>query len=183
MYGKALIKSGITFIIASLIFMSINKVYAEIDSYKYDVLLSENIVNNIKYNYVEFNKEANNYKTNLDSVYESFDFYLEDYQTKNIVVMDNMNNTNKTLYALEFSAFNLYKYCLYNINNEETKSMCKTFEVNYLGIVDSYKKMLQDYNGILEQYNNYAMTRSLDKVKKLDVKLPNTMETIYEKIA
>ena len=89
MYGKTLIKSGITFIIASLIFMSINKVYAEIDSYKYDVSLSDSIVNNIKVNYVEFNKEANDYKTNLDSVYESFDFYLEDYVTKNVIVMDN----------------------------------------------------------------------------------------------
>ena len=183
MYGKALIKSGITFIIASLIFMSINKVYAEIDSYKYDVSLSNLIVSNIKENYTEFNKGANDYKTKLDAVYESFDFYLEDYSTKGIIVSKNIDAVKNTLTSIEDASFNMYKYCLYNINNEETKSMCKTFETNYLGIVNSYKKMLDDYNNILNQYNNYAEYKSLDKVQKMEVKLSNTMQIIYEKIA
>ena len=168
MYGKALIKSGITFIIASLIFMSINKVYAEIDSYKYDVSLSNLIVYNIKENYAEFNKEANDYKTNLDAVYESFDFYLEDFNTKSLIVLNNIDNVNKTLDSLEDASYNMYKYCIYNINNEETKSMCSTFKTNYLGIVNSYKKMLEDYNNIINQYNNYAEYKEgLEKVDKL----------------
>ena len=184
MYGKTLIKSGITFIIASLIFMSINTVYAEIDSYKYDVSLSNLIVSNIKENYVQFNQEANDYKSNLDEVYESFDFYLEEFNTKNPIVLSKIDNVNKTLEKLEDASYNMYKYCIYNINNEETKSMCSTFKTNYLGIVNSYKKMLEDYNNIIKQYNNYAEYKEeLEKVDLMEVKLPNTMKLLNEKIA
>ena len=115
MYGKALIKSGITFIIASLIFMSINKVYAEIDNYKYDVSLSNLIVTNIKSNYVVFNEGANDYKNKLDKVYESFDFYLDEFNTKSIIVLNNIDNVDQSLENIKDSSFNMYKYCLYEI--------------------------------------------------------------------
>ncbi len=182
MYGKALIKSGITFILGSLLMMSINTVYAEIDSYNNDVLLSNMVVDSIKTNYKEFNAKANEFKENLDSTYDSFDFYLDDYGTKGEVASNNMSNLRNDVVELKESSMALYKYCLYGINNSETKSMCKAFEENYKGIVNSYKVVLSDYNDILEQYNVYASAKSMDIVDKLNVELPVTIDKIYDKI-
>lgn len=182
MYGKALIKSGITFILGSLLMMSINTVYAEIDSYNNDILLSNMIIDNIKTNYKEFNTKANTFKDNLDTTYDSFNFYLDDYNIKGEVASNNVSNLRNDVIELKENSLELYKYCLYEINNNETKSMCKAFEENYKGIVSSYKLALNDYNDILEQYNVYAVSKSMDKVDKLNVELPVTIDKIYDKI-
>ena len=137
MYGKALIKSGITFILGAFLMMSINTVYAEIDSYNNDVLLSNMVIDNIKTNYKEFNDKAKMYKDNLNTTYDSFNFYLDDYNTKGVIASNNVSNLRKDMIDLRESSLALYKYCLYNINNIETKSMCKAFEDNYKGIVSS----------------------------------------------
>ena len=68
------------------------------------------------------------------------------------------------------------------INNYETISMCKAFKDNYKGIVSSYKVALKDYNDILEQYNVYALSNSMDIVDKLSIELPITIDKIYDKI-
>ena len=182
MYGKAFIKSGITFILGSLLMMSINTVYAEINSYNNDVLLSNMVIDNIKTNYKEFNVKANEFKDNLDTTYDSFNFYLDDYTVKGEIASNNMSNLRNDMINLKDSSLALYKYCLYEINNVETKSMCKTFEENYKGIVKSYKLVLNDYNDILDQYNVYALSKSMDIVDKVNVDLPVTIDKIYDKI-
>jgi hypothetical protein len=182
MYGKAFIKSGIAFILGAFIMMLFNTVNAQIDNYNYDVMLSKMVVDNIKENYTAFNSKALIYKESLEDTYKSFDFYLDEYDSKNAIIVEKINKIQEDLNNLEENSLNMYKYCLYKLNNEEINGMCNTFKENYKGVVSSYKTMLDDYNGILDQYNDYASKKSLEKVDKFEKNLPNTLDKIYEKI-
>lgn len=156
MKGSTLIKLGIVLMLASGALIFTKNADKFLSEFNNDYLLSRIVVNNIETNYNDFNKNVTKYKEDMTTFYDSLDFYFDNFIRKNRAMVTYLTEVEKDLKKLENSSLKLYESCRYDIDDEETKEMCKNYKINLEGVIESYEKLVVDYNEVLDAFNGFA---------------------------
>ena len=184
MKGKTFIKLGVVFMSLSFVMVGVRNADKIFNDFNNDYLLSRVVVSNVDNYYDEFNKNINNYKADMTVFYGSLDFYFDNFIRKNRAMVTYLTEVEKDLTKLENSALRLYENCKYDIEDEETKEMCKNFKINLDGVIKSYNKLVIDYNEVLDAFNGFAESnnRKGDVVPKYESKMSDKLLKIYEEL-
>lgn len=181
MKGRVIIKIGIFLIMIGLILTSYDTVYGSVSEYLNDVNLSKEISAFINVKYDVFNDDVDRYKTSLEELYDSYDIYLDEFNTSNIDIVNNIATINVNLVEMLNTAEKLKTYCNYDIGGSIKKEKCDIFIKNYKGSVDSYHKAIDEYNRIINLYNR----RGLNNKKKIDnyvSPIDKELNNLYEEL-
>ena len=184
MKGSTLIKLGIVMMIASGAIIFTKNADKFLNEFNNDYLLGRIVVSNIETNYTEFNNNVTKYKADMTTFYDSLDFYFDNFIRKNRAMVTHLNEVEKDLKRLEHSSLKLYESCKYEIEDEETKEMCKNYKINLEGVIESYDKLVADYNEVLDAFNGFAKSnnRSEHVVEPYESKMSEKLIIINDEL-
>ena len=182
MKGSMFIKLGIFFMSMSLIVFGVKQADSLFKDFNNDYLLSRIVITDTKDAYTEFSDKVNDYKESISTFYDSLDFYYDQFLEKNKTFTKNAENVEQSLNALEYSALELFSDCKYDIDDDEMTNICKMYKTNLNNTMDSYEKLVIDYNDIIKQYNEYASYKNKEEAKLYERNISSKLSTITENI-
>ncbi len=174
------IHSGFVFIILGISIICIDKVSANIKNYYDDLEKSKEIQKSVNEQYQVFKEGASKVKSSIGVVSSSFNFYLEEFDTKNIEILEKVSNVEKEIEELNETAKLLTNNCKYNLNNNVMNNECSSFKINYKNMISSYDEMVEKYNSVIDYYNEYAKKNNKEIVNKY---LNNLSDNVKEMIS
>ena len=184
MKGTFFLKVGLVFILASCFTFLLKNGEQFFSSFNNDYLLSRIVIENVDETYKDFNSKVSTYKDDMSTFYDSLDFYYDDFVRKNRVMVANLSVVEKDLSKLEKPALKLYENCRYEVEDEDTAKMCSIYKENLKGVVDSYNKLVEDYNHVLDSFNAFAEGYGYNDrvVPNYESKMSTGLLKIYEEI-
>lgn len=184
MKGTFFLKLGFVFILASVITFGVKYGDNYFEAFNNDYLLSRIVVENVESTYQTYNERVSKYKDDMTTFYGSLDFYYDNFIRKNRAMTTYLREVEKDIRALEGPALKLYENCNYDVEDEEKIKMCESYKANLKGVIDSYNKLVLDYNEVLDSFNGFADSngRSGDKVPPYESVMSEKILKIYEEI-
>ena len=184
MKGTFFLKIGFIFIVASVITFTIKYGDNYIEAFNNDYLLSRIVVGNVEDNYKDFNEGISTYKGDMSVFYDSLDFYYDNFIRKNRAMTTYLKQVESDIKNLESPSLKLYENCKYDIDDEDTNAMCDSYKTNLKGVIDSYNKLVVDYNEVLDSFNGFAKSngREGDVVPSYESMMSEKILKIYKEI-
>lgn len=184
MKGTFFLKIGFVFIIASVITFAVKYGDNYFEAFNNDYLLSRIVVDNVESTYKSYNEGVNKYKEDMSIFYGSLDFYYDNFIRKNRAMTTYLREVEKDLRNLERPTLKLYENCNYDIEDDDTKVMCENYKTNLKGVIDSYNKLVEDYNEVLDSFNGFAESngRANDIVPNYESVMSDKITKIYEEM-
>lgn len=184
MKGSFFLKIGFVFIISSMIIYGVKYGGKYFDDFNNDYLLSRIVVEKVDDTYKIYNEGINKYKDDMTTFYGSLDFYYDNFIRKNRAMTTYLAEVEKDIAYLEGPALTLYENCNYDIDDEETKAMCENYKTNLKGVIDSYNKLVVDYNEVLDSFNGFAESnnRAGDVVPNYESVMSKKILKIYDEL-
>lgn len=169
---------GFLFIIFGFSTLFVDNVSAGINNYYTDLEQSKKIVDNINTNYDSFIEKSINVKDNIKEVSLSFDFYLEEFEEKNIDLLKKINQLEDEILEISNIVINLNNDCKYNIDIKNIDSKCNNYKINYKNMIESFNKMIEVYNKVIDTYNEYQMDEFKEQTSNYKSKIDEKIEEI-----
>ncbi len=184
MKGSFFIKIGIIFLLSSGAVFAYKNADKLLNDFNNDYLLSRIVVGNIETTYSTYNETINKYKADMETFYGSLDFYYDNFIRKNRAMVTYLKEVEKDLKNLEGPSLRMYDNCKYEVDDEETLKMCENYKENLKGVIDSYNKLVVDYNDVLDSFNGFAESnnRANDVVPPYESQMSDKLVRIYEEI-
>ena len=173
---------GFIFILVGCSIIFIDKASASINNYYDDVNKSNEIIINVHNNYNDFKESSLVIKDNIIDVSKSFNFYLDDFQIKNVDILEKVKKVEKDINSLSTVVNNLIDYCVYDLNDEIMDNECSSFKINFKNMLDSYSKMVDVYNDVIKKYNDYSLLNGRELVDEYSENIDEEVEVAIAKI-
>ena len=164
----------------SIIF--VDKASASITSYYNDVNESNEIISLVHSNYNQFKTSSLEIKDYLVDVSESFDVYLDEFESNNQDIVNKVKKVEEEINGLSPTIDNLINYCVYDLNDEVMDNECDSFKINFNNMMESYTKMISVYNDIIKEYNEYSQLNEKEPVLEYQQNIDNSIEAAIAKL-
>ena len=152
---KLFLHIGLLFIITGISILLIDNVSASINGYYSDIKESKKVLDNININYNLFKEKSLNVKDTIKDISVSFDFYLEEFNEKNIDIVKKINKVEDEIIEISNISIELDDNCKYELNNKNIDNKCSNYKINYKNMMTSYNEMINVYNEVIDSYNEY----------------------------
>ena len=180
---KVFIHLGLLFIIFGLSILLVDSISSSLNSYYEDLEESKKIVDDINLNYDLFKEKSLNVKDNIKDVSVSFDFYLDEFEEKNIDLVKKINNIENEIIEISDISVSISKDCNYDLNNKNMDSKCNNYKANYKNMIESYNEMIDVYNKVIDTYNEYQKEEDKEQVDNYKSKIDKKVEEVLVSIS
>ena len=161
----------------------IDNVSASINDYYTDLEESKKIVDNININYNDFKEKSIEVKDGIKDISTSFDFYLEEFDTKNKDLLIKINNIENSIIEISDISIKLNSECKYDLNNKNLENKYNNYKINYKNMIDSYNEMIDVYNEVINSYNEYQKEEENNQVEKYESNISMKVDEVLVSIS
>lgn len=180
---KIFLHIGFLFIITGISILLIDNVSASINSYYNDLEESKKITDNINNNYNLFKEKSINVKDNIKDMSISFNFYLDEFDEKNIGIIKKINEIEDEIIEISNISIELGNDCKYELNNKNLDNKCNNYKINYKNMIDSYNEMISVYNEVIDSYNEYQKELNKFEVNNYKSRIEKNVNEVLTSIA
>ena len=180
---KVFIHLGLLFIIFGLSILLVDSISSSLNSYYNDLEESKKITDNINNNYNLFKEKSINVKDNIKDMSISFDFYLDEFDEKNVGIIKKINDIEDEIIEITNISIELGNDCKYELNNKNLDNKCNNYKINYKNMIDSYNEMISVYNEVIDSYNEYQKELNKFEVNNYKSRIEKNVNEVLTSIA
>lgn len=177
--GSKFIKIGIVFIFLAIMFIGFKNKEEIMEIITTGELLDRIIPNSVDSEYDRINDEYTKYEKDVEVFYSSLDYYYDNFIRKNRAMTTYLSEVETDLKRLERIILRTSKKCA-----KKSNDVCYKIDEKIKGVVDTYNKIVVDYNLVLDSFNEFAKSNFREEhvVSNYKSILSDELLDIYDKI-
>ncbi len=161
-----MINTGLALVLLGVSLLTIDNVSAYVDSFNEENQNKAVIKETIEKDYEGFIISLKYYKEEIPNIYGFYSEYYEDLAEKEMIYSTIMKGIEEKLENTISKTSNLKLYCAHNFYESNILKKCQLYSENYGLMVESFIKLIVDYNERVEKYNNWANEHNKKALEK-----------------
>ena len=147
---------GILLIATGIILLTVEQVsaYVELMTKEQEMLLETK--ENINKEYEIFLENIKSYKESIPIINSFYTQYYEEMPNTDKQYKENMKSIDDKAALVKINALQLENYCNSKYVDQSTNKKCDAYKENYKNFMKAYIKINDNYNEVIEEYNDWA---------------------------